>query len=171
MAAAKQPALGETFNVDDDGLLKKRILKYGEGPAAGADAKGQSAELTPLTPPVGSVVTVHYTGTLLDGTEFDSSRKRNSPFSFTLGVNDVILGWDKGVATMRKGERALLTCAPEYAYGDAGSPPVIPRKATLQFDVELISWALPSAWSKLGQHAGLLVLFAFLLLRFVFKVL
>ena len=60
--------------------------------------------------------------------------------SFTLGQGQVIKGWDRGVATMRKGEKAMLTCRADYAYGDAGSPPKIPGGATLCFEVELLSW-------------------------------
>ncbi|KAJ8951672.1 hypothetical protein NQ318_012213 [Aromia moschata] len=91
-------------------------------------------------PPKGCKVSVHYTGTLVDGTKFDSSRDRNEPFKFDLGKGSVIKAWDIGVATMKKGERAILTCALEYAYGKAGSPPTIPPDATLKFDVEVIDW-------------------------------
>merc|ERR1719229_963478 len=93
-------------------------------------------------PKAGDEVTVHYVGTLAsDGSEFDSSRSRGQPFVFTLGKGQVIKGWDLGVATMKKGELAKFTIAPEFAYGDSGSPPKIPKKATLVFEVELISWA------------------------------
>ena len=91
-------------------------------------------------PPSNSNVVVHYTGTLADGSVFDSSRSRNDPFKFVIGKSQVIKGWDSGVATMTVGERAILYCAPEYAYGAAGSPPKIPANATLAFDVELISF-------------------------------
>eukprot|EP00931_Biecheleriopsis_adriatica_P118668 TRINITY_DN94015_c0_g1_i1.p1 TRINITY_DN94015_c0_g1~~TRINITY_DN94015_c0_g1_i1.p1 ORF type:complete len:582 (-),score=196.91 TRINITY_DN94015_c0_g1_i1:76-1821(-) len=92
-------------------------------------------------PKKGDEVTVHYVGTLKsDGSEFDSSRSRSTPFVFTLGKGQVIKGWDLGVATMKKGEIAKFTLAPEFAYGDEGSPPKIPEKATLIFEVELISW-------------------------------
>ena len=74
----------------------------------------------------------------MDGTVFDSSVTRGTPFEFTLGAREVILGWDKGVATMKKGEKAILECAPEYAYGDMGAGGVIPPKATLRFEVELL---------------------------------
>ena len=73
-------------------------------------------------PETGAEVTVHYTGTLLDGTKFDSSVDRGDPFKFKLGVGQVIKGWDHGVASMKKGEKAILTCKPDYAYGARGSP-------------------------------------------------
>jgi len=94
-------------------------------------------------PNKGSKVSVHYTGWLLDGTEFDSSRKRNSPFEFTLGDGQVIKGWDLGVASMKRGESARLHLSSEYAYGERGSPPTIPKDATLVFDVELLDWVEP----------------------------
>lgn len=92
-------------------------------------------------PKAGDEVKVHYVGTLEDGSQFDSSRERDKPFEFCLGKGQVIKGWDLGVATMKKGEVAKFTLAPEFAYGDDGSPPKIPEKATLVFEVELLSWA------------------------------
>nr|CCA14206.1 peptidylprolyl cistrans isomerase putative [Albugo laibachii Nc14] len=93
------------------------------------------------TPPDGYEIRAHYTGTLLDGTVFDSSRDRDSEFTFVLGKGNVIKAWDSAFATMKVGERAMLTCKPEYAYGEAGSPPKIPANATLKFDVELLGFA------------------------------
>ena len=92
-------------------------------------------------PKRGDLVKVHYTGTLMDGSKFDSSRDRGTPFEFVLGVGQVIRGWDEGVAQMSVGERSNLTCTPDFAYGQQGYPPVIPQNATLIFDVELISFS------------------------------
>jgi len=90
-------------------------------------------------PKKGDTVTMHYTGTLLDGSKFDSSRDRNSAFKTKIGVGQVIKGWDEGVPQLSLGEKAILTCSPDYAYGAAGHPPVIPRNATLKFEVELLA--------------------------------
>lgn len=89
-------------------------------------------------PKKGQVVVVHYTGTLENGQKFDSSRDRGQPFKFRMGHQEVIKGWDEGVAKMSIGERAILTCSPDYGYGAIGYPGVIPPNAKLIFDVELL---------------------------------
>jgi len=108
-----------------DGGILKEILKEGEGDEH---------------PGKGDKVTVHYVGTLLDGSKFDSSRDRGEKFTFDIGKGQVIKGWDIGVASMKKGELAKLTCTAPNAYGEQGSPPKIPPNATLVFEVELFSW-------------------------------
>ena len=114
--------------ITTDGGLSKQITRLG------IKRRG--------TPPPGATVRVHYTGTLEDGTKFDSSRDREGFFEFKIGCSQVIRGWDLGIATMHKGERALLTCRADYAYGRGGVGK-IPPNATLTFDVELFSWQAP----------------------------
>ncbi len=91
-----------------------------------------------VKPKTGDNVSVHYVGTLTNGSKFDSSRDRSTPFVFGLGKGQVIRAWDEGVAQMSVGEKSTLTCSPDYAYGAAGYPPVIPPNSTLIFEVELL---------------------------------
>lgn len=117
--------VGTRVDLNGDGSVVKIITVQGKG------ALGK--------PPKRAEVTVHYTGTLADGTVFDDSRARDEPFVFKAGVGEVIKGWDLLIETMVDGERAVFTIAPEYAYGEKGYGD-IPANATLTMDVELISW-------------------------------
>lgn len=93
----------------------------------------------PIKSRKGDVLNMHYTGKLEDGTEFDSSIPRGTPFTFTLGTGQVIKGWDQGLLGMCEGEKRKLVIPSELGYGDRGAPPKIPGGATLIFEVELLS--------------------------------
>ncbi len=111
-----------TMSNDNTAQLHIETLQKGEGDVA---VNGKN-------------VLVHYTGTLSDGTVFDSSIPRGEPFTFTLGAGQVIRGWDIGVFGMKVGEKRKLTIPPELGYGADGFPGVIPPNATLIFEVELV---------------------------------
>ena len=123
-ATSQQPAAKEAAAqvVTTASGLKIEDLKVGDGPS----------------PKTGQMVEVHYTGTLLDGKKFDSSRDRGQPFGFQIGVGQVIKGWDEGVASMKVGGRRKLTIPSNLAYGERGAGADIPPNATLVFDVELL---------------------------------
>jgi FKBP-type peptidyl-prolyl cis-trans isomerase FkpA len=119
----------------DDGF-KPAVAVVDPGPAklqVVDDLVGKGAEARP-----GDTVRVHYTGTLMNGTVFDSSRDRGKPFDFKLGEGAVIKGWDQGVIGMKVGGRRRLVIPESLGYGETGSPPNIPAKAGLRFDIELL---------------------------------
>jgi len=95
-------------------------------------AVGEGKEAT-----AGKVAVVHYTGTLVDGTKFDSSLDRNAPFEFVLGTGQVIQGWDQGIEGMRVGGKRMLTIPPDLAYGAAAGHSL--QNETLIFEVELLN--------------------------------
>jgi FKBP-type peptidyl-prolyl cis-trans isomerase FkpA len=123
-----------------DSASKAYLEKAAAMPGATRTSSGLVyRELTPgsgASPKVTDTVKVHYRGTLVDGTEFDSSYKRNEPAQFPL--NRVIPCWTEGVQKMKVGGKSQLVCPSSIAYGDAGSPPVIPGGATLIFEIELL---------------------------------
>ncbi len=87
----------------------------------------------------GDTISIHYLGTLPDGTKFDSSYDRGQPFQTQIGVGQVIQGWDQGILGLKVGGKRRLTIPYQLAYGEFGIPGVIPPKATLIFEVELVS--------------------------------
>ncbi len=115
-------------------LTEEKEAKVSEKLIITDDKVGDGAEAKP-----GQLVTVHYTGCLINGKKFDSSRDREQPFRFMLGVGQVIKGWDEGVAGMKVGGKRKLVIPSELAYGKRGAGSIIPPDSTLVFDVELIS--------------------------------
>ncbi|XP_046403494.1 peptidyl-prolyl cis-trans isomerase FKBP2 [Ischnura elegans] len=96
------------------------------------------ADVCPIKSKNGDFLHMHYTGSLEDGTVFDSSYERKNPLTFTLGSGQVIKGWDRGLLGMCEGEKRKLVIPSELGYGAHGSPPKIPGGATLIFEVELV---------------------------------
>ena len=91
------------------------------------------------TPEPGTAITAHYTGRLLNGTQFDSSVERGKPLQFPVGIGRVIKGWDEAFLTMKKGEKRILIIPPHLGYGEMGIGP-IPPNAVLVFEVELLGF-------------------------------
>ncbi|HWB62521.1 MAG TPA: peptidylprolyl isomerase [Chitinophagales bacterium] len=125
---------GKTMSADD--FVKKNYpnaVKTPSGLYYVVEKEGTGPRAEP-----GKKVSVHYTGRLTDGSKFDSSYDRNQPITFTLGIGQVIKGWDEGIALMSVGSKYKLIIPYQLAYGENGHPPVIPAKATLVFDTELV---------------------------------
>lgn len=134
ITASKKEALASVEGMDPNAppsITTDDAKKQGLIIETDGQGKGDGAQ-------VGKSVSVHYTGRLKDGTEFDSSIKRGVPFTFILGRGQVIKGWDAGLQGMKVGEKRKLTIPPELAYGDR-STGKIPAKSTLMFDVEMIA--------------------------------
>lgn len=124
---ARVPPTSAPTKVSGDGVKTESGLQYWDiKVGVGPEAKS------------GDKVKVHYTGWLTNGKKFDSSVDAHRPYSFTLGEGNVIKGWDEGVAGMKVGGKRQLRIPPELAYGDQGFKNIIPPKATLIFDVELL---------------------------------
>lgn len=125
---AQSPITPETITMNlENAIVTPSGLKYIDTEVGTGDS-----------PTTGQTVKVHYTGTLTDGKKFDSSVDRGQPFSFKIGVGQVIKGWDEGVATMKVGGKRTLIIPPDLGYGERGAGGVIPGNATLLFDVELL---------------------------------
>ena len=123
----------ETGNAPGIPELSGEVQRLDSGVGYIDEAVGDGAQPQP-----GQRVTVHYTGWLTNGQQFDSSRD-GRPFQFPLGAGEVIKGWDEGVATMKPGGKRRLIIPSDLGYGPRGFPPVIPANSTLIFDVELLS--------------------------------
>lgn len=136
LAQARASAGAEKEKAAGDAFVAKAAAEAGARKTASGAVVKMLKEGTGPSPTAASTVKVHYHGTLTDGTVFDSSVKRGEPATFPLG--GVIKCWTEGVAMMKVGGKARLTCPSNVAYGDRGSPPVIKPGATLVFEVELL---------------------------------
>jgi FKBP-type peptidyl-prolyl cis-trans isomerase FkpA len=134
--SGRMKKFAEKVKKDGSEYLEKFISDGGQKTASGLAYKIES-EGSVKKPKAEDVVEVHYHGTLIDGTVFDSSKERNQPVSFPL--NRVIKGWTEGLQLVGEGGKIKLVIPSDLAYGDAGAPPKIPGGSTLVFDVELIT--------------------------------
>lgn len=122
ISSSSQTTPKDAMNTPEVTELMIKDTTVGEGPAV----------------KTGDTVVVHYTGTLMDGTVFDTSKKRGQPFSFQVGGGMVIQGWEEGLIGMQTGGTRQLTIPPAMAYGPGGVPGVIPPNSPLVFEIELL---------------------------------
>ena len=152
MLARKNPgrpintAMREAMNADhpqfstDDAMLIAKTWGNAHKLPSGLQWVERAAGIGDATPHIGDEIICQYDGRLLDGTRFDSSYTSGVPFVFRVGTGAVIKGWDEAFLTMHKGEKRTLIIPHWLGYGERGSRPKIPGKATLIFEVELIDW-------------------------------
>jgi peptidylprolyl isomerase len=124
----------------DDALLIARTYGNAHKLADGLQWVERAPGTGSDTPQIGNEIICQYDGRLLDGTRFDSSYSSGAPFKFRVGTGAVIKGWDEAFLTMHRGEKRTLILPYWLGYGDRGSPPKIPGRATLIFEVELLDW-------------------------------
>ncbi|NOX88193.1 MAG: FKBP-type peptidyl-prolyl cis-trans isomerase [Calditrichaeota bacterium] len=130
----------------ENSVFEKDVIKEGKNITIPSEVTTTSSGLKYIdlvegsgpAPQAGQTVVVHYTGWLMNGKKFDSSVDRNQPFRFIIGQGQVIPGWEEGLQTMHTGGKRRLFIPYQLAYGERGYPPVIPPKAMLVFDVELL---------------------------------
>lgn len=144
----RQKATADALKAKDKGFIDQVKKEKGAQTLPSGLVFIPQKEGTGAQPKTTDTVKVHYTGKLVDGTEFDSSVKRGQPAEFPL--NQVIKCWTEGVAKMKVGGKAKLVCPAAIAYGEQGRPPVIPGGATLVFDVELLETKAAPAGGGMG---------------------
>jgi len=133
------PSLTESWTAEQIAFLDEKFGKL-EVTSSGLRYKILQPGAGDATPNRANLVTVHYRGELQSGQVFDDSRKRGSPFKFRAGVGHVVKGWDEAVLTMKKGEKRLVAVPFWLGYGVNGKMPVIPPRAPMIFEIELLDW-------------------------------
>jgi FKBP-type peptidyl-prolyl cis-trans isomerase FkpA len=146
LAQKRMQAQSEALQAKDKEFMEKVAKEKGAQKLPSGLVLVPQKEGTGASPKETDTVKVHYKGTLIDGKEFDSSLKRGQPAEFPL--NGVIKCWTEGLQKMKVGGKAKLVCPSSIAYGDQGRPPVIPGKATLVFDIELLDVVKPAAQAQ-----------------------